>query len=486
MSTDTMYINSSRLLPTRSKNKTSNAMFPRSNSNTSIKNSSNKNNNNNNKSSKHGNRSNDKKHSQRANNNSSNSNSKTSSSDLSPSSEKSKKPDSLRIPLPQTLPNGDKPNFGSSNSNLNSNAKRRNSHNGKDKSTKDLTKNLKNLLLDNKNNKNNNNNNKKSSNKRSYSKSPKQSHKNVTNNNINNNSIAVSSLKNQNTTPIMTFLTSPINGPGSIPNMNLSEQNISSSSNSSSGTGNTPTPTVQQMPRVGSQILTRPGINMGCFNPNNNPGPPQSGQQQQHPQGFLQQPQRLQSQPQIQHQFQQQQPQPHYGLPMGAGIQPIQNMPSNIQQQQMPIGNINAGGPVSQHFQSLGYPFALNNNYRLSSVDGPLMPQQIQLMTPMFNQPNGGQPNGGQPHLQNNSNNINMNIQQRQNTMSPNVTPLSIQSTQISPKPQQTNRVQPLSSSSSNSSAKRNKSRTTSHTFAGASFATDVPQESNLPKPSFL
>ena len=484
MSTDTMYINSSRLLPTRSKNKTSNAMFPRSNSNTSIKNSNSKNNISNGKhNTKNGSHTNNKKHSQRVsnnnnnNNNSSNNSSNTNSSrGLISSSDNSKKVDSLRIPLPQTLPNGEKPNFGSSNSNLNSNTKRRNSHNSKDKSTKDITKNLKNLLLDNKNNKNknnnnnNNNNNKKSSNKRSSSKSPKQSHKNVTNN---NNSIPVNALKNQNTTPIMTFLTSPINGPGSIPNMNLSEQNISSSSNSSSGAGNTPTPTVSQMPRVGSQILTRPGINMGGFNPNNNPGPPQSGQQQQYPQGFLQQPQRLQSQ------FQQQ-PQQQYGLPMGTNIQPMQNMPSNIQQQQqqqMPMGNINPGGPVSQHFQGLGYPFALNNNYRLSSVDGPMMPQQIQLMTPMFNQQNGGQ-----PHLPNN----NMNIQQRQNIMSPNVTPMSIQSTQISPKPQQSNRVQPLSSSSSNSSAKKNKTRTTSHTFAGASFATDVPQESNLPKPSFL
>ncbi|KAG0659325.1 hypothetical protein C6P45_001867 [Maudiozyma exigua] len=478
MSTDTMYINSSRLLPTRSKNKTSNAMFPRSNSNTSVKNSNNNNKNKNNSGSnsgnnnnnKNGNRTNNKRHSQKVNNNSTNS-----SNSLPSSSEKSKKLDSLKIPLPQTLPNGEKPNFGSSNSNLDSNTKRRNSHNNKDKTTKDLTKNLKNLLLDNKSG-----NYKKSSNKRSNSKSPKQSLKNVTSNN-NNNSISVNSLKNQNTTPIMTFLTSPINGPGSIPNMNLSDHNISTPSNSSSSTGNTPTPTASQMPRVGSQILTRPGINSGAFNPNNNPGPPQSAQQH-YPQGFLQQPQRLQSQPPIQAQFaqQQQQQQQQYGLPVGQHVQPMQNMPSNIQQQQqMSMGNVNPGGPMSQHFQSLGYPFALNNNYRLSSVDGPLMPQQIQLMTPMFNQQNGSQ-----PHLQNNNNN-NMNIQQRQNTISPNVTPMSMQPTQISRKPQQTNKVQPLSSSS-NSSAKRNKARTTTHTFAGASFATDVPQESNLPKPSFL
>ncbi|SMN18061.1 similar to Kazachstania africana KAFR_0J02690 hypothetical protein [Maudiozyma saulgeensis] len=449
MSTDTMYINSSRMLPTRSKNKTSNAMFPRSNSSTSIKN--NNNNNNNNK--------------QNGNNNSTNRNKKHSHK-----SNANKNLDKLKVPLPQTLPNGEKPNFGggSNSTTIPNNSKRNGNHsNNKDKSTKTITKNLKNLLLDN----NNNHNQKTSTKRRSNSKSPKMQN-NVTTNSIpvmntnhsHSNSINPQEFTKQNTTPIMTFLTSPINGPGSIPNMNLSDQHPASNQPStSSSRGDTPTP--GNMPRVGSQILTRPGISMAMLN--NDQGNnkqqnilPQSQQQQQqqYPQGFLQQPQSLQFQPQIQAQFPQQ---PQYGLPIGPGIQPNQSMP-------LPPPNIQSS--LSQHFQGLGYPFALHNNYRLSSSGSPV-PQQIQLMAPMFNQQN--------MHPMNNNDNA---VRQGQatigNTISPNVTPTTLRSTQITP------RVK--TSKTQQSSAKRNKARTSSHSFAGASFATDVPQESNLPKPSFL
>jgi len=439
MSTDTMYINSSRMLPTRSKNKTSNAMFPRSNSSSSIKNNSNNkqqngNNNNNNNNP-------NKKHSRKSNDN--------------------KNLDKLKVPLPQTLPNGEKPNFGG-NANSKSNPKRRGSHNGNDKSTKDVTKNLKNLLLDN----NSNNHNKKNSTRRSNSKSPNMQN-NVTTNSTNISSANKShptsasshGFKNQNTTPIMTFLTSPINGPGSIPNMNLSDQHSTSNQPSGgSSQGNTPTP--GSIPRVGTQILTRPGISMAMSNNDHGNNkfqniPPQS--QQQYPQGFLQQPQQLQFQPQIQAQFPQP---PQYGLPIGPGIQQNQSMP-------LPPPNIQSS--LSQHFQGLGYPFALHNNYRLSSGDGPL-PQQIQMMAPMFNQQN--------MHPMNHNNNT---VQPGQatigNTISPNVTPTTFRSTEISPK---------AKPNTTQTSAKRNKARTSSHSFAGASFATDVPQESNLPKPSFL
>lgn len=422
MSTDTMYINSSRVLPSRSKNKQPNAMFPRSNSgkgvanNSASSNNSSKNNSNNNKA-------NNRKRGTRR-------------GDGGGQNQRSSQRDAS-IPQPQVLPNGDKPNFGNSTSTAD---KRRGSSNKKDarnvNHAKNVTADLKNLLLDSAN--------KNMSPKRASDKSPRAGSN--THANKKQEVINVNTMKKESTTPIMTFLTSPINAPGSIPSMNLSE-----SANAVPQTQRAPGSTGVPPGPAAPNILAGPGLNM----------PPQFvgrplPQQPQQPMiagNIL-----PMAQPGFQPRYMQQMgPQPAYGMPIG---------------QQLPPPNMLPG----QHMQGLGYPFGVQNNYNLSSMPVQL-PQQIPLMAPMgHNQnmrpanvksqvPPNAMAQGPAPPM----------TKTNQNT--PVSTPTSLLSNQVSPKAQ---------NNKSKSSAKKNKDRNSSHSFAGASFATDVPQESNLPKPSFL
>lgn len=416
MSTDTMYINSSRVLPSRSKNKQPNSMFPRSNSNKSI--TSNNSNGGNKSSKKRGPRKNDGV-------------SQNQKSPLKPAD----------IPQNQSLPNGERPNFGNSSSTTD---KRRSSGNKKDNlagnHAKNVTADLKNLLLDNKNNKPKSNKN--TSAKRGNDKSPRAGSN--THTNKKQEVINVNMMKKESTTPIMTFLTSPINAPGSIPNMNLSETRAGTpGSQRSSGTPG-------MLPGVTPNVLAGPGLNM----PPQFVGHPQQQQMQPMMGGNM----LPMSQPQFQpHYVQQMGPQPPYGMPVG---------------QQLPPPNQRVGPPAppailqGQPMQGLGYPFGMQNNYNLSSMPVPL-PQQIPLIVPMGHGQNGLPNNAKAP--------VSQMPKTTQNT--PVSTPTALLSNQVSPKVQ---------NNRSKSSAKKSKDRTSSHSFAGASFATDVPQESNLPKPSFL
>lgn len=407
MSTDTMYINSSRLLPTRSKNKSSNSIFQHSTPNDNRKRTD-KNNTRNEKKSKQ------------------------------------KQPDNFEVPLPQVLPNGERPNFGNSgtnnkgnrNSNKSNSSKKNHNVNNNEKennpNTKILTENLKHLLLDNSDTNSAKNNtkskgNKKNSNRKNNEKSPRTSNRTkLANGNTRTNDKTI--VNNNKKTPIMTFLTSPINGPGNMPALQLPENTTQSLNNAPANS----------MPRIANSVLAGPGLN----------------HEQQHI-NVVQQPMPMNLQPPSQQNLQpqifQQQKLQQFVVPNGPAIPPYQT----LLPQQPPMPNV----------QGLGYPFALYNNYSLSSMPVPL-PQQIPLMTQMFNNQNMNQLN----HMDGNNNTVS-------NSNSSAATPISLAISQMSPKSE---------SSKIHSSTKKGKGRSPSHSFAGASFATDMPQESTLPKPSFI
>ncbi|CCF60333.1 hypothetical protein KAFR_0J02690 [Kazachstania africana CBS 2517] len=114
-----------------------------------------------------------------------------------------------------------------------------------------------------------------------------------------------------------------------------------------------------------------------------------------------------------------------------------------------------SGAPLPPPFQMAGYPYIPHANYSLASVP-PIMPQQMPVRNPMYLQPHPSQ-NIPNTHT---SNNISL--------------PSSSSSTITSTK------------SKKKQNSNHSNSRCSSHSFAGASFANDTPQECNLPKPSFL
>lgn len=352
MSTDTMYFNSSRLLPLHGKNRSSVSL-----------------------------------------------NSKKNSIAVKKNKVKQETLD-FNLPQPQTLPNGEKPNFGNSNSNSDGNTSKNKKHNKpkskKGPTTSDLSQDLKNLLLQN------NESTKVKS--KTVKRNSKQSEGDIS-------PVSQQSTSTQST-PLTNYMVSPINTPLSL------------------------------------QTTLLPSVNPMTMSL---PSPHQNG-----------------------------------NIPMKTAGLPPQLSPIHQQQplysSQQPQQHV---GPVPP-FQMPGYPYAQHSgNYSLKSVPLPL-PQQVPMVNPMYpyHFPNGNSNQAAvipqlypmhPPHPQQHHNPEfhQQHDEQRKNPIGNNRS------------------SRPNSSSSSHSSnnsqsSRKSKTRSSSHSFAGASFATDVPQECNLPKPSFL
>lgn len=357
------------------------------------------------------------------------------------------------VPRMQTLPNGEKPNFGNS-SNTSNNSKhtggKHSKQQGKEGHSSNKTHTRKKSGGKSQQHKRENKDNESSEKKKSKtkekknkdskkSKSPKHQSTELVTNHLKNlllnnqqhssdRDVNINRVQN-NPSPLTTFMTSPIITPETIPPQLRINNN---SSNNSMINQNHIIPQMQQQ----QQHSIYPHDSMNRHNNTNMPHVPLSN-------GIMSSP--------IMH--------PLTPFQMSSTIPPYpfgnNNMNYSISNMPLPMSMPSYASPQPVQPHQTGF-----NGVNIANA-GTVM-RKVDTLQPVTNDSGGG--GNGFITVTNNVSNIsNLKINTKKKQPS-----------------------SPKSNNPTNSNKNKNGNKKIPHSFAGASFATDVPQECNLPKPSFL